>query len=69
MSEMSNLINVIEDISLNISNLKQDITDSNITNQLYQIDSKIYNINKKLIRVFNINAMIINIKNRIQDKL
>tara|TARA_Y100000389_G_C17402954_1_gene486412 strand:+ start:175 stop:393 length:219 start_codon:yes stop_codon:yes gene_type:complete len=69
MSNNTNLLNVLNDISLNITNLKQEIQDENINNQLYEIDLKIYNINKKLINVFSVNSKILNIRNRIDDKL
>ena len=69
MSNNTNLLNVLNDISLNITNLKQEIQDENINNQLYEIDLKIYNINKKLINVFSVKSKILNIRNRIDDKL
>tara|TARA_B100001758_G_C18166718_1_gene482027 strand:+ start:516 stop:734 length:219 start_codon:yes stop_codon:yes gene_type:complete len=69
MSNNTNLLDVLNDISLNITNLKQQIQDDDINNQLYEIDLKIYNINKKLINVFSVNSKILNIRNRIDDKL
>jgi hypothetical protein len=65
----TNLLDVLNDISLNITNLKQQIQDENINNKLYEIDLKIYNINKKLINVFSVNSKIINIRRRIEDKI
>lgn len=69
MSDNTYLLDILDDISLNISNLKQQIQDDDINNQLYEIDLKIYNINKKLINVFSINSNILNLKKRIEDKL
>ena len=69
MSNNTNLLDVLNDISLNITNLKQQIQDDNINNQLYEIDLKIYNINKKLINVFSVNSKILNIRRRIEERL
>tara|TARA_Y100000389_G_scaffold16234_1_gene14313 strand:+ start:3060 stop:3278 length:219 start_codon:yes stop_codon:yes gene_type:complete len=69
MSNNTNLLDVLNDISLNITNLKQKIQDDNINNQLYEIDLKIYNINKKLINVFSVNSNILNLRKRIDSKL
>ena len=69
MAETNNLLNVLQDISLNINTLKTDLQDYNIDTQLYNIDTKIYNINTKLIRVFQINSKIIDLKQQLQEKI